>query len=135
MPRKDAMTGCEVMTTMEFFQAEGEKEWKSGYEAMEDMWKEIALDECRREDELRKDAKGILNKALEEIEDSDFCIVKITSASVKVSFGFGGSKEVLFVFALCSDGKWRWIEWTYRYSSGTRWEPPDEDSNLDWREL
>jgi hypothetical protein len=53
MPKKDPVTGVEVMTLPEFLAAEGEREGKSGAEVMEEIRADIASEESQEEERLR----------------------------------------------------------------------------------
>lgn len=59
MPRKDPITGCQVMTFPEFLTAEGEREGKSGGEVLEDMYKQMAEDDEQSSQQLRDPAVAL----------------------------------------------------------------------------
>jgi len=149
MPRRDPITGCEVMTTGEFLAAEAEREGKQPHEIWDEIWQ--ALDEDnRRMEGLLRDGEYIYSLLMEELvpEWEDFVArgytweegdphvvnpnrilkVEVREASHQQNFrGSGGSVEGILFF---TDGTARRFSFWWSHSSGSFYEPPDADSEF-----
>lgn len=172
MPRKDPITGCNVMTFPEFIQGEAAREGKEPHEVMDEIFGAIEDDNERMREDYRKNALKYLQEEAKELlyawdEDSknngevheynrmDFKTgeyIKETSVYdagprppqpiklvevVKVDFtqNFRSSKSIIVAKCEADDSK------TYQYTlsrgdySGSFYEPPDSDIDLQWEEV
>lgn len=145
MPKKDPITGCMVMTMPEFLNAEAEREGKGrcGGEILADIFTEIDADSRRCEERLSwpNEALEALKEALKEAEEyweDEYGegskvpviveVVKVLAA--KVSQNFSSSGQMLRAEVRTDDGKLCYVEHSYSHWSGTRMDPPEEDSTL-----
>jgi hypothetical protein len=147
MPRKDPVTGCMVMTTAEFLNAEAEREGKgrTGADIYADMMSEIDTDSRRCEDEIRKDALGRFQQAIKdagEYWDDDEGNEPLPTLAevvhiidVHVSQGFKGSGEMLRAEVRTTDGRLLYMEYMYSHWSGTRLDPPEDDMEFNFGEF
>lgn len=140
MPRKDPITGCEVMTFFEFAAEEGKRDGKDPGDIMDEIAQATADDNAQMEEHYRnpKEALTVIKEWVEGDEEwredpESHCpeevleVLKVTSRS-----GFSGSKLFILARARCEDGKERIVEYHYQYWAGSRMEPPDEDAELRW---
>ena len=145
MSRKDPISGCMVMTMPEFLTAEAEREGKGrcGGDILADIFSEIDDDTKRCEDELRKpenalEAIKLALKEAEEYWEDEYGegtevprvveVIKILAA--RVSQTFSASAQRLLAEVRTNDGKLCYVEHSYSHWSGTRMDPPEEDSTL-----
>jgi hypothetical protein len=143
MPRKDPMTGCTVMTMPEFLNAEAEREGKgrTGGDILGDIMSEMAADDERISDEMRKPAHALelLQEAIKENReywDDEYAetvpeIVEVVNVIDAASHGgFGGTSSAIRAEVRGADGKLYYVYQWSSYSHGTMWEPPDGDGNF-----
>jgi hypothetical protein len=146
MPRTDPITGCQVLTTGEFFAAEAKREGKGrqGYELMAEMMDDMQAEFARASVELKDDPETILKELRayyvpeddswdwpegEEPEWVPESIVEVEEAEVDGSFK--GSSWMAVVKALCSDGEVRRLKVVYSQFYGDFYEPPSDDINVE----
>lgn len=132
MPRKDPMTGCRVMTLDELAASEG----TTVGELLEPMYEEMHNEGLAREDEIRRDPlafyESVLHACPPDEDPPPFVIAEVLS--VKASYGFRKSSE--HATLRCIDargGTWTVTAGVTRWDGG-RWEPPDEETTVDWQE-
>jgi len=139
MPRKDPVTGCDVMTLPEFAKAEG---YNSAGEMLDEVFKEMELD-CRKwERFLFSNPKEVLKMFkthykeyadyFEENFQNDVPKKHVATLFVKSSQGFKTEKHTIVAAFVCKDGKTRIQQLHHTYWGGTRLEPPEED---EWIEI
>lgn len=163
MPKIDPITGCEVMTFMEFAQAEGKEKGQSAGEWMEDLFADMARENERESErwtqpEMYPDILEELRRciALElrewksgrwsgrEKNDPHYMddwprpptpveIVTIEDSDSKG--GFKGSSHKLTGIVRCKDGKLRRFHHNYESWYGDFYEPPGDDWELTWEEI
>lgn len=140
MPRKDPITGCEVMTTAEFWQAEAEKEGRSAGQLQDDFFNEIA-DIEQKEIEKLADVENVLNilreyvistnEYVDEEDKYSFQFTKVLEVwNNSYSCAFRGTSFEFCAKAKCDDEKIREVEFSSWQSSGSFYEPPDMEENL-----
>lgn len=172
MPRKDPITGCNVMTLPEFIQGEAVREGKEPHEIMDEIFNVIEDDNEKIRKDYRINALKYLQEEAKELlycwtEDSksngqvmeynrfDFKtdqyvtdrrvydagprppqpvkLVEVITADF--SQNFRSSKSKIVAKCEADDGK------LYQYtlcrgdSSGSFYEPPDSDIDLQWEEV
>ena len=145
MSRKDPISGCMVMTMPEFLTAEAEREGKGrcGGDILADIFSEIDDDTKRCEDELRKpenalEAIKLALKEAEEYWEDEYgegakvpeIVEVIRVIEARVSQNMSSSGQVLKAEVKTADGKLCYFEHTYSHWSGTRMDPPEEDSTM-----
>lgn len=132
MPKKDPMTGCQVMTLEEF--AASEETTVS--ELLTPMFEEFDRESKEREDAIRRDPIAFFLDALHaypvDEEPPPFVSGEVISASV--SYGYSKSSERATMRLLDARGAPWTVEVAFMRWDGGRWEPPDEDIQIDWKE-
>ncbi len=161
MHRKDPMTGCKVLTTLGFFHLEAEKEGKGRSagdlmgEFFEDFDNEVRKEEARywepkyamdilqelikEENEYTKKDFGYYMRLLKEGKISKgevptavptkFKVLRVLEVQHGCSFNSSSTKLIALVKykgkeLLVYASTWR--------SSGSRWEPPDGETEVVW---
>jgi hypothetical protein len=139
MPRKDPITGCDVMTMGEFFADTAKKEGIAPHEVIEDLFKAIDEADAQSAELLKQDHATFLKEVTDWIvsfnEDAD---VKLP-LPVRVDTIFfakchsklnGGSSRIMGTiefddhsFKICDLSQCSW--------HGSFYEPPDFDVNLE----
>jgi hypothetical protein len=144
MPRIDPETGCNVMTTGEFWASEAAREGKGREpgELMEDFANDMENDRKQCEDQYR-DLTYTLGVLVEAVNRMNECIetplplpVEVIEV-IEVNFGQGMRESGLFLRARArrADGVEDIIELQTWHDSGSRMEPPDGDENVTWENL
>jgi hypothetical protein len=143
----DPHTGCEVLTTMGFFQkiADEEGEGKSGGELFTEMMEEIDADMRAEEQRIERDKDAALKTicdAIKEVDDEDSHgdpfelgfkpedIVEVLEVKAAVGGGFRDSSTRMDVRLMLVDGTTRVVRYESWYSSGSWSEPPDGETNI-----
>lgn len=146
MPRKDPITGCQVMTFGELWAAEAKREGQGrcGAELMSEMFDDMRASFEAEAQQMKEDPSEILKtlrswyipeddswswdpgdepewvpEALEDVEE------------VECDGGFSESGWMAVVKACCSDGVTRRLRVTYTKYSGSFYEPPSDDLNVE----
>jgi len=132
MPRKDRMTGCEVVTTREYFQAEAEESGREWYELMGDMFDEIDKDFQLCGQSMIKSGEAeekLIEASVEEYDalEWNWFIISTNIHEVHIDTGLGWTGHEIKASAYCSDGQYREVVFRDSESYGTYWEPPDYD--------
>lgn len=151
MPRKDPITGCMVMTMPEFFEHEAESEGRgrSGGDLMADMFEEMANEEQALASEIASRPIEVLwaireamycPDCLRGAPCRDGCfdlyaieplgIHEVVEVDVGVSIG-GPSRDKYEAIVVWSDGTKRRTRVVVERFSGSFYEPPWEDVDLD----
>jgi hypothetical protein len=132
VPKKDPMTGCEVMTLDEFAAAEGTT--VSGL--LEPMFYEFDKEAKEREEQIRRDPLAFFEAvfyACPPDEDAPpFVSGEVVKASV--NYGFNHSREEATLRLTDSRGGMWLVTAIVARWDGSRWEPPDEETSVDWKE-
>lgn len=156
MPRKDLVSGCEVMTDAEFWQKMGEIEGRSAGEAMTNFYQEW--------DDAVKDYKQSISnpiallKILKDFTDEDmkyefetrnnhpewyvddpyvvppYPVEVLEYSDLEYEERFRGSSLEFNFKALCKDGKvhtGKYLKWDDR---GSFYNPPDGEEYIEWEE-
>ena len=142
MPRKDPITGCEVMTELEFWTLEAKNEGKGRepWELVQEMSDELDA-ECRREEEKFKDpgvVLGLLAACIAELngcEPEDPIPMPVAVVSVlEVHVTQSLREDAVKLRAVChrTDGSEGVVNYSRWYWSGTRLEPPEGDCEVFW---
>jgi len=145
MPKKDPVTGCMVMTMGECLQDMADKEGKGrdGWEIYGEIVDEMA-DDDRKQEEYMRSPEGALERVEMYLKDAreyweDMYgegtkpptiveVVKVIEAQSSHSFKTSGEK---FVAEVKDDaGRLLYVYGVHSYWSGTRLEPPEEDSEF-----
>lgn len=145
MPRKDPITGCEVMTFPEFISSEAAREGKQPHELMEEMVQDITNDiqdeEQRLKDNPDESLKTFQDAAQFYIDEweSDKQGAKplyptkvVAVIEARVHYSFRDSKTAVIADVEADDGKVHRIHYFEWSSSGSFYEPPDFESYLEW---
>lgn len=145
MPRKDPITGVEVMTHMEFWQAEAEKEGRQVSDVLRDFYDEWDED-IRKQEEMYKntlDQNNLYVMYLNYVSDigCDYfqCVQDINTFIVEIvelidcniHQSMRETTESFVIYAKCLDGEYRIITMTTYNWSGSFYEPPDWDFEID----
>lgn len=149
MPRKDSITGCQVLTVGEFLTQEAEHEGKgrTGGDILREIFDEIHADEDRRVKELTsspEQAMHVLNEYIVEndwdkttgTDNSDlnefrFAVVSVLRVyDAEAHYGMRQSSEGFTAECVCSDGKSRTLLYRASHDSGTRIDPPDSETSV-----
>lgn len=144
MPKKDPITGCEVMTVGEFFQDEANREGKgrTGGDILNETLSE--MDQGYQEEEARWTSKPdeLLLRLQEEVKEYNeldpeaeqvskpISIVEILE--VKCSGGMRSSEFSCRVKATKEDGSVGIIKLKSWYTHGTFYDPPDGETVINW---
>lgn len=151
MPRKDPITGCMVMTTPEFFAREAEREGlgRSGADVMTDMFEEMAAEEAEVSAQIASRPVELLWAIREAMycpdcirgnpcRDRCFDLYNIEPLGVHqvikvdISASLGGpSGELYEAIVVWSDGTKRYTRVTVERFSGSFYEPPWEDVDME----
>jgi hypothetical protein len=145
MPRKDPITGCNVMTSAEFWRAEAEHEGlgREPAELMEDFYAEWAAADRASADKLKTDKAGLLKK-LQEVqgmewdcvdeEDHDKLVPEIIEVievhGAEVHSNHGGSDTKVIADVRLVGGAVRRVKLVESESFGSFYEPPDGEAWL-----
>jgi len=134
-----------VMTMPEFLNAEAEREGKgrTGGDILVDIFEEIDADSRKMEDELRKpeNALDLIKQALKDAEEyweDEYgegekvpeIVEVIHIIDLHVSQNFSSSGQVFRAEVKDSKGRLCYFEHSYSHWSGTRLDPPEEDSTM-----
>lgn len=146
MPRRDSVTGCQVMTFGEFWAAEAKREGQGRCgaelmaETMDDMQASFEAEARRMKEDPAEILKSLRSwyipeddswswpegeepewvpEGLEEVEE------------VECDGGFTESGWMAVVKARCSDGVTRRLRVTYTRHNGSFYEPPSDDLNVE----
>lgn len=137
MPRKDPMTGCMVMTMTEYWNSVGEAEGKTGTEVMTEFFQELDKDTEMWIGNIKKNIIEETCKLVTELnEDAEEKIPQPLwlTGEPKVSgtqgFAKNGWQAEFDAFAI--DLATYHYKVTCFHYSGTMWEPPDEDINVEF---
>lgn len=141
MPKIDPHTGCEVMTTPEFWASEARSEGlgRSGAELQSDFMDELADDLRAEESRLREGALGTLQEAVREWNEADpeespiplpEVILDVLEAHVRASFRSSGFSLKARVRA--TGGLVGVLSVTSESFAGSWAEPPDYEINVIW---
>lgn len=143
MPKKDPVTGCQVLTTAEFFQLEAELEGKGRTGA--DLQREFLEDqetEIAREAERYRDPAFLLEYLCAGINEwNDLADLGATVPQPleilevlesHVHFGFREGRVKLRVRARCEDGTEGILHFESREDAGSYLDPPDSEMNIFW---
>jgi|SRR5215813_13301336 len=143
MPRKDPITGCMIMTTFEFFEAEGAREGRTGAEEMERFFTEMAEIEAQEEARLREPARALeiirdcikmLNEDVEP-EDAIEQVISVEEVLEAVSRdSFRTSKVSIKARVTGERGTVGVVEAWREDFSGSFYEPPGGDLDVQWVE-
>jgi hypothetical protein len=147
MPRIDPITGCSVMTTGEFWNAEAQQEGqgRSGGDLVADFYAELEADTQRREQEFRDNPEALLTMVNEaaklwvdgvDPEDLDgVCfpgnfkrVVEVLD--VTIQDGMRNSSTSVTAKYEMGDGSLRMIMYSEWSSGGSFFEPPDFESEF-----
>ncbi|MBU0778314.1 hypothetical protein KKF82_08665 [Patescibacteria group bacterium] len=128
MPRRDRMTGCEVMTTKEYFEAEADGSGREWHELMGDMLDEMSEDEHREEERLLEsgdaEKKVIAMSLVDNAEGNlNWYIQSASIKEVRISNNFQGASTTIESRAFCSDGKTREVVFKDEEQFDTMREP------------
>jgi len=159
VPRKDPISGCMVLTLPEFLAKEAEREGKgrNGADIMADIFAELDADSAKQAEEYRsKPALAlaeILRQALEDFEAwvreqeyaacenrpfteprPPFPLACRAVLQAEVSQSMGGCSGKLVAECVCEDNLVRIATLTFARWGGSRIEPPDGESRLEWSE-
>jgi hypothetical protein len=152
MPRIDPITGCSVMTFVEFVAAEAAREGKETGDVMDDIFGPLAEDDRRIENEWRDPAKALeIIRAEAELErtawqESKDCdpgydepepptpVEILAVLGARHSQGLRGSDGVFTARVRCADGSVRYAVHSDYYDGGDRMTPPDGGSETTWYE-
>jgi hypothetical protein len=92
MPRKDPITGCDVMTMPEFLQAEADREGTTPVAIMDEIHQSFEDDNALSRKRLTDDALAILQKDADEIrthwEEGDEPIIRATEILVMLDVNY-----------------------------------------------
>ncbi|MFW5871508.1 MAG: hypothetical protein ACOCUT_00225 [bacterium] len=163
MPKIDPITGCEVMSLLEFCEQEGERKGQTADEYMSDIFEDMAKEankEAERwlEPEMREEVLQELRNAValelrewkscywSDIEDNNpngmddwpkppIPIKIIDMEDSQSSYGMRTNNSMLKGLCKCKDGKVRRFTYKYWTYSGDFYEPPSEDWELNWEEM
>lgn len=139
MPRIHPVTGCTVMTTAEFLNAEAKREGKgrTGADILADIYEEIDADCRRSEEEIRKDALSRFQQAIKDAGDYwdddegneplPVLTEVVNVLDVNVSQSFKSSGERLRAEVRDDKGRLLYMEYVYSHWSGTMLDPPEDD--------
>jgi len=147
MPRIDPITGCSVMTTGEFWNAEAHQEGqgRSGGDLMVDFYEEMEADTRTREQEFRDNPEALLalvNEAAKlwidgvDPEDLDgVCfpgnfkrVIEVMDSTIQD--GMRNSSTSVTAKYEMNDGTNHTIMYSEWSSSGSFYEPPDFESEF-----
>jgi len=149
MPRKDPETGCMVMTMPEFLndQAEREGRGRTGGDILSDIFSDMDADSRRVEAELRKPEVALerLKQAIKDAaeywgddegqEPLPVLVVVARVRDAKVTQSFHSSSEALSAEVIDDLTRVLFVEHTTSHWSGTRMEPPEDDSGFNFGEF
>jgi hypothetical protein len=141
MPKIDPVTGCEVMTTAEFWQSTAKAEGREPGELMQEFYDELEEDNRKAAEELRdpKNAFNIIVKYLEEDDEASLECYNFSSQEVveclevfnsEVNQGIRGSESELEAVLLLRDGSTRTVVFGTSETYSTMLDPGDYDSYL-----
>lgn len=154
MPRKDPITGCNVMSMGEFWLSEAERENKTVDEIIGEFYSEIDKTNKEYESNIMNNPDSVANivirsavsewqAEMEEREyrnyDEDYnqvevfyplAIANIESANVEDNMSGSGLK--ISGEILCSDGITRKFNYWNHYCHGSFYEPPSGEEYLEW---
>ena len=157
MPKIDPVTGCEVMTLPEFFNAEAQYEGKgrTGAEVMEETMTSIhdafAEDNAHIEADYRDPAKALAilqklageevrqwfkyehNRDSEDLARPPYPLEVLAVTHAEHSQTLSDSNGKFTARVRCDDGSIRNVSYEFYYYSGTRLDPPDSDESLVWQ--
>jgi hypothetical protein len=140
MPRKDPITGCEVMTEYEFWAAEAKHEGKGRMpsELMAEMFEEMGREEDQERQRLMEPAHcfEVLVSICKDFNDEDDPTPLPTDVievlEVQLHQGFGGSKTAIRARCQLPDGTEGIVSAVAQHWAGSRMEPPDSDGEWHW---
>jgi hypothetical protein len=141
MPRKDPVTGCNVMTTAEFFADEAKREGKgrSGGKLMDEFMDDMEKDRKATEDRFREPivALDVLKSAIERGNDgSDVFFPQVAEVLevLEAQYSQSTRDSSLWLRARCRrvDGVEDVACFGESHSAGGQLEPPDYDENFYW---
>jgi len=144
MPKIDLTTGCQVMTTAEFWnsQADIEGEGRTGGECFEDFLDDWAKEGEKERDRLRdtEQAFSFLKEMIDNWIDSDpdfesevpmpTEVARVLDVKFKATMG--GNKTKLRLIAKAEDGEMYIYDVWFQYWAGSMMDPPEEDGEIDW---
>lgn len=133
--------GCTCMTMTEFLAGEGKREGKTGAEVWDDIVQDLNDDSKESEQRYLDNPEWLLEEFKKECELTADCyeegkfpipveIIKVESA--KVSQNLRSSSSLVVLIAKCKDGKVRRAKWSSSHWSGTFYDPPEEDADIEW---
>lgn len=139
MPKIDPRTGCQVMTTQEFWAAEAQQAGMTDGSALHaEFMTEMAEDLRREEAHLRANALSTLRDAVKEWNEGDpemlptpmpDAVLEVLKATIKDSFRSSGYTLSAVVKAGDVTGV---LSATVSSFGGSWSEPPDYDINVEW---
>lgn len=148
MPRKDPITGCMVLTTPELFEriAETEGKGQTGGEVMMEVFDDMEQSRVEYENKLRDPVTALktLQEVIErwnkyerecvsqgqEIHPMPVKVLRVISAEYHESFRSSSTR--LTVVAVADNGKFGKLTMTDSNWSGSFYEPPDGETNIEW---
>lgn len=132
MPKIDPITGCQVMTMGEFWQAEAEREGKTPGELQDEFYQMIDEDNRNVENDMREDALNLLRSPsfdddkLEIVGECSLAVTKIVEIlDCESNQSFRESGGMLRAKVLLATGECVIAKWTSWSSPGSFYEPPD----------
>ena len=140
MPRRDPITGCEVMTLGEFWADEAEREGqgRSGGELAAEFYDDLNAEMERQKNIIRTDleeTRTILQTAIKEWNEADpeaepvpeiVRVLEVLEVMLKV-------KELdITAKCLTTDGRTIKVRLTEWREPGSFYSPPDYDVNITW---
>lgn len=145
MPRKDPITGCQVMTFHEFISAEAASEGKQPHELLEEMVQDIDNDIQNEEQRLKNNPDDSL-KSFQEAAQFDideweshkegpkppYPAKVVAVIGAKVQYNFRDSKTAVVADVEADDGQVHRVHFFSWSSSGSFYEPPDHEAHLQW---
>jgi hypothetical protein len=141
MPKIDSFTGCQVMTITEFFAAEDNSNGKEHGTTMSEYFDEVDQSDRDEENKFQDHQYTIkyLIDAINEYNDYDpDCTIayptqinKIIAA--RVSTGFHKSSVLLEVDSVDQNNNSGVLKLNCNSWSGSMWEPPDYELNIEWQ--
>lgn len=138
MPYKH-LNGCTCMTLPEFLNAEGKQEGKTGGQIFNEIIDDMNDDDRKQEKYWKENPQELLKCLLEDyqyiLEDNPkepvpVEIVKVID--VKCSTGFSKDHLESVLHIRCKDEKIREAKYWKTHWSGSFYEPPEEDFNVEW---
>lgn len=142
MPRKDPITGVDVLTFHEFMQKEADIKNVTIDEEYQSFWKDMAKIEKEEEESLKKHGLAYLRKAVEEENQcrqenqEDLLLLPeeiIDFRSLSVPSAYASHQHTrVEAYAKREDGTEGVLCYTRDFWQGNRIEPPEEEVEIWW---